>query len=149
MTISIPSLALRIARVADARIDGVITKPGPHHWDLAAADLIVQVRAMADPDRASQADDVEASASRPGYRARTPQGRHGCRTEDRRHASPIVGLAGRRERSIELGLVYSRFSLFLRPDYPVSQLLLAGILESLARILNITQCSSCSSGMLC
>ena len=39
---AIPSLALRIARVADARIDGVITKPGPHHWDLAAADLIVQ-----------------------------------------------------------------------------------------------------------
>lgn len=39
---AIPSLALRLARVADARLDGVITKPGPHHWDLAAADLIVQ-----------------------------------------------------------------------------------------------------------
>lgn len=39
---SIPSLALRLVRVAEARLDGVITKPGPHHWDLAAADLIVQ-----------------------------------------------------------------------------------------------------------
>lgn len=38
----IPSLALRLVRVAEAKLDGVITKPGPHHWDLAAADLIVQ-----------------------------------------------------------------------------------------------------------
>nr|WP_255720396.1 3'(2'),5'-bisphosphate nucleotidase CysQ [Acuticoccus kalidii] len=38
---SIPSLALRLARVAEGRLDGVITKQGPHHWDLAAADLIV------------------------------------------------------------------------------------------------------------
>lgn len=38
---SLPSLALRLARVADGRLDAVITKPGPHHWDLAAADLIV------------------------------------------------------------------------------------------------------------
>lgn len=38
----VPSLALRLVRVAEARLDGVITKAGPHHWDLAAADLIVQ-----------------------------------------------------------------------------------------------------------
>ncbi|ORE92460.1 inositol monophosphatase [Stappia sp. 22II-S9-Z10] len=37
-----PSLALRLAKIGEGRIDGVITKPGPHHWDLAAADLFVQ-----------------------------------------------------------------------------------------------------------
>nr|WP_269751220.1 inositol monophosphatase family protein [Acuticoccus mangrovi] len=37
----IPSLALRLARVGEGRIDGCVTKQGPHHWDLAAADLIV------------------------------------------------------------------------------------------------------------
>lgn len=39
---TVPSLALRLVRVAEARLDGVITKAGPHHWDLAAADLILQ-----------------------------------------------------------------------------------------------------------
>jgi myo-inositol-1(or 4)-monophosphatase len=37
----VPSLALRLARVARGATDGVITKEGPHHWDLAAADLIL------------------------------------------------------------------------------------------------------------
>jgi myo-inositol-1(or 4)-monophosphatase len=37
----VPSLALRLARVARGMPDAVITKAGPHHWDLAAADLIV------------------------------------------------------------------------------------------------------------
>ncbi|MEM6847892.1 MAG: inositol monophosphatase [Pseudomonadota bacterium] len=36
------SLALRLMRVADGTFGGVITKAGPHHWDLAAADIIVQ-----------------------------------------------------------------------------------------------------------
>lgn len=39
---SVPSLALRLAKVGEGRIDAVITKPGAHHWDLAAADLIVR-----------------------------------------------------------------------------------------------------------
>ncbi|WMS45043.1 3'(2'),5'-bisphosphate nucleotidase CysQ [Acuticoccus sp. MNP-M23] len=38
----LPSLALRLVRVAEGRFDGCVTKTGPHHWDLAAADLIVQ-----------------------------------------------------------------------------------------------------------
>lgn len=38
---AVPSLALRLVKVADGELDGTITKHGPHHWDLAAADLIV------------------------------------------------------------------------------------------------------------
>ncbi len=38
----LPSLALRLVRVAEGGFDGCVTKTGPHHWDLAAADLIVQ-----------------------------------------------------------------------------------------------------------
>ena len=37
----VPSLAYRIAMVADGQIDAVFTKSGAHDWDLAAADLIV------------------------------------------------------------------------------------------------------------
>jgi len=37
----LPSLALRLMRVAEGRSDAAVTKSGPHHWDLAAADLIV------------------------------------------------------------------------------------------------------------
>lgn len=37
----VPSLALRLAKVGDGGMDAVISKPGPHHWDLAAADLFV------------------------------------------------------------------------------------------------------------
>lgn len=38
----VPSLAYRIAMVADGRIDGTIVKTGSHDWDLAAADLILE-----------------------------------------------------------------------------------------------------------
>jgi len=38
----IPSLALRIARVASGRLDAAFARPGAHDWDLAAADLILQ-----------------------------------------------------------------------------------------------------------
>jgi myo-inositol-1(or 4)-monophosphatase len=38
----IPSLAYRLALVADGRIDGTLVKPNSHDWDLAAADLILQ-----------------------------------------------------------------------------------------------------------
>lgn len=37
----IPSLAYRLALVADGRIDGTLVKPNSHDWDLAAADLIL------------------------------------------------------------------------------------------------------------
>lgn len=38
----VPSLAYRLAMVADGRIDGTIVKRNSHDWDLAAADLILQ-----------------------------------------------------------------------------------------------------------
>jgi myo-inositol-1(or 4)-monophosphatase len=37
----IPSLALRLARVAMGALDGTFTAPNSHDWDLAAADLLV------------------------------------------------------------------------------------------------------------
>ncbi len=38
----VPSLAYRLAMVADGRIDGTLVLPNSHDWDLAAADLILQ-----------------------------------------------------------------------------------------------------------
>ncbi|MDE1159601.1 MAG: 3'(2'),5'-bisphosphate nucleotidase CysQ [Neorhizobium sp.] len=38
----VPSLAYRLAMVADGRIDGTIVKRNSHDWDLAAADLILE-----------------------------------------------------------------------------------------------------------
>lgn len=37
----VPSLAYRIAMIADGRLDGTFIKPNSHDWDLAAADLIL------------------------------------------------------------------------------------------------------------
>lgn len=37
----IPSLAYRLAMIADGRLDATIVKPNAHDWDLAAADLIL------------------------------------------------------------------------------------------------------------
>lgn len=37
----IPSLAYRLAMIADGRMDATIVKPNAHDWDLAAADLIL------------------------------------------------------------------------------------------------------------
>jgi myo-inositol-1(or 4)-monophosphatase len=37
----VPSLALRIARVAQGELDAAFASPGSHDWDLAAADLLV------------------------------------------------------------------------------------------------------------
>jgi myo-inositol-1(or 4)-monophosphatase len=37
----VPSLALRLARVATGELDGTFTAPNSHDWDLAAADLLV------------------------------------------------------------------------------------------------------------
>lgn len=37
----VPSLAYRIAMVADGRLEGTFVKPTSHDWDLAAADLIL------------------------------------------------------------------------------------------------------------
>lgn len=38
----VPSLAYRLAMVADGRLDGTVVKRDSHDWDLAAADLILQ-----------------------------------------------------------------------------------------------------------
>ncbi len=38
----VPSLALRLARVADASLDGGLVSPDARDWDLAAADLILR-----------------------------------------------------------------------------------------------------------
>ena len=38
----VPSLAYRLAMVADGRIDGTLVLPNSHEWDLAAADLILE-----------------------------------------------------------------------------------------------------------
>lgn len=38
----VPSLAYRIAMVADGRLDGTVVKRNSHDWDLAAADLILE-----------------------------------------------------------------------------------------------------------
>lgn len=38
----VPSLAYRLAMVADGRIDGAIVKRNSHDWDLAAADIILE-----------------------------------------------------------------------------------------------------------
>jgi len=37
----VPSLALRLARVASGALDGTLAAPNSHDWDLAAADLLV------------------------------------------------------------------------------------------------------------
>ena len=37
----VPSLALRLARVATGALDGAFAGPNSHDWDLAAADLLV------------------------------------------------------------------------------------------------------------
>jgi len=37
----VSSLALRLCGIARGSADAVVTKPGPQHWDLAAADLVL------------------------------------------------------------------------------------------------------------
>jgi myo-inositol-1(or 4)-monophosphatase len=39
---NVPSLAYRLAMIADGRLDATIVKPNAHDWDLAAADLILR-----------------------------------------------------------------------------------------------------------
>ncbi len=50
----VPSLAYRIAMVADGRLDATLVRPDAHDWDLAAADLILRRAggAMVDPSGA-------------------------------------------------------------------------------------------------
>ena len=41
-TAHVPSLAYRIAMIADGRIDATLVKPHAHDWDIAAAELILE-----------------------------------------------------------------------------------------------------------
>jgi myo-inositol-1(or 4)-monophosphatase len=51
----VPSLAYRIAMIADGRIDGTFVKANSHDWDLAAADLILTEAGGAVRDTAGRA----------------------------------------------------------------------------------------------
>ncbi|MEE8334032.1 MAG: tetratricopeptide repeat protein [Alphaproteobacteria bacterium] len=69
------------------------------------------------------------------------------RIADKRQPPPLVGnpsegiaevffnLAGTlaQGRSVDLALVYGRFALHMRPDFPIARVLIAGLLESLKR----------------
>jgi myo-inositol-1(or 4)-monophosphatase len=54
----VPSLAYRLAMIADGALDGTFVKPNSHDWDLAAADLIL--------DEAG-GRLLDARGGRPGY----------------------------------------------------------------------------------
>jgi myo-inositol-1(or 4)-monophosphatase len=62
----IPSLAYRIAMVADGTLDATFIKPSSHDWDLAAADLVLT-------EAGGQV--CEPSGKRPVYASANP--RHG------------------------------------------------------------------------
>lgn len=51
----VPSLAYRIAMIADGRLDGTFVKANSHDWDLAAADLILTEAGGAVRDTAGRA----------------------------------------------------------------------------------------------
>lgn len=81
----IPSLAYRLAMVADGRLDATIVKPDAHDWDLAAADLILA-------NAGGGVRDVHGDA--PVYNQETP--RHGILFAARRDllAPLVAGAAG-------------------------------------------------------
>ncbi|MEE8444154.1 MAG: tetratricopeptide repeat protein, partial [Alphaproteobacteria bacterium] len=70
-----------------------------------------------------------------------------ARIADKRQPPPLVGspsegvaevffnLAGTlaQGRSVDLALVYGRFALYMRPDFPIARVLIAGLLENLKR----------------
>lgn len=60
----IPSLAYRLAMIADGRLDATFVKPSAHDWDLAAADLILT-------NAGGGVRDVEGRV--PGYNQPTPR----------------------------------------------------------------------------
>jgi myo-inositol-1(or 4)-monophosphatase len=62
----IPSLAYRLAMIADGRMDATLVKPNSHDWDLAAAHLIL---------RNAGGRLTDAKGREPVYNAATP--RHG------------------------------------------------------------------------
>ena len=80
----IPSLAYRLAMIADGRLDATIVKPNAHDWDLAAADLILT-------NAGGGVRDVRGEA--PLYNLPTP--RHGVLFAARHDLlAPLVERAG-------------------------------------------------------
>jgi myo-inositol-1(or 4)-monophosphatase len=75
----IPSLAYRLAMVADGRLDATIVKPNAHDWDLAAADLILA-------NAGGGVRDVHGVA--PVYNLQTP--RHGILFAARQDLLPLL-----------------------------------------------------------
>jgi myo-inositol-1(or 4)-monophosphatase len=63
----IPSLAYRLAMVADGRLDASFVRPNSHDWDLAAADLIL---------REAGGDLLDEYGKAPAYGG--PETRHGA-----------------------------------------------------------------------
>lgn len=81
----IPSLAYRLAMIADGRLDATIVKPNAHDWDLAAADLILA-------NAGGGVCDIHGES--PVYNLQTP--RHGILFAARNDLlAPLVRGAGR------------------------------------------------------
>ena len=83
----IPSLALRLARVASGVLDGTVAGPNSHDWDLAAADLLVH--------EAGGAADEPRRGELPAYNR--PEPVHG-----------VLVAAGRARHEMLLGLIRDR-----------------------------------------
>ena len=86
----IPSLALRLARVATGAIDGTFAAPNSHDWDLAAADLLVH-----------EAGGVLTTLTGQSLIYNRPNPVHGA-----------LVAAGRSRHAILLGLIRDRFAEF-------------------------------------
>jgi len=82
----IPSLAYRLAMIADGRLDVTIVKPNAHDWDLAAADLILANAGGRLTDRSNAA---------PLYNLPTPRHRTLVASRGDLHAMVLAALPAR------------------------------------------------------
>jgi myo-inositol-1(or 4)-monophosphatase len=86
----VPSLALRLARVASGALDGAFAAPNSHDWDLAAADLLVH-----------EAGGLMSTLTGQGVTYNRPDPVHGA-----------LVAAGRARHAVLLGLIRDRFAEF-------------------------------------
>jgi myo-inositol-1(or 4)-monophosphatase len=84
----VPSLALRLARVAHGVIDATIAGPNSHDWDLAAADLLVHE---------AGGKLTTLTGESPTYNRREP-------------VHDVLVAAGRERHAVLLGLIRDRFA---------------------------------------
>jgi len=77
-------------------------------------------------------DSIEAALARMGDPRRPPRL---VETPAEGVAEVFFNLAGTlaQGRSVDLALVYGRFALYMRPDFPIARILVGGVLESLGR----------------